>query len=503
MESKVSGFLKEAMAPEIQNNLMAPALERTFPVHLPLITEINMAHVLMLTKKGIIDRNAASKLARAVIDLQAGGPSSFTLNPALEDSYFNYEARLIETVGPDVGGRVHIGRSRNDLKATLDRMRARKVALQVMADLLDLRSALVRQGRTYTSVIAPGYTHLQPAQPITFGYYLLGVAHGIERDYQRIADCYTRINKCPLGAAAIAGTSFPIDRKMTALALGFDGVAYHAQDAIATRDTIIELLSSCTLLSQTIGRMAQDFYVMTTYEFGTLSLPDSVAITSSIMPQKKNMAALEILKGRVAAMTGALVTALSAYKAVPYSHAQDGNMEGMRWTWDAFEEVVAMVPVATLVAERAEPAEERMLELVRGNFSTVTDLADTLVRETEMSFREAHHLVGRVVRIAIAEELKADQITGDLLDRAASETVGRKIGLPEPILKAALDPIKTMEAKTGSGGPSAADIATMADDLEANLREDAAVLARRKRQVEESNAVLVADFNELARQEDA
>lgn len=498
MESKVSGFLKEAMAPVIQNNIMAPALKRSFPAHLPLITEINKAHVMMLLERGIIDTETAAALARAILDLQEEGPDAFVLNPALEDSYFNYEAKLIDTIGADVGGRVHIGRSRNDLKATLDRMRARDAALTIMSDLIDLRLALVKQGKAHASVVAPGYTHLQPAQPITFGYYLLGVAHGIERDYQRISECYERINMSPLGAAAIAGTSFPIDRVGTAGALGFEGVVPHAQDAIATRDTVIELLWACTMLAQTIGRMAQDFYVMTTYEFGTLDLPDSVAITSSIMPQKKNMAVLENLKGRVASMTGALVTAITAYKAVPYSHVQDGNMDSMRWTWDALDDATAMVPVAALVAERAVPSRERMLELVTGNFSTVTDLADTLVRKSGLSFREAHHVVGRVVRIAMTEGMKADGITSDILARASLETLGREADLSPDDLSAALDPARTMEEKAGTGGPASTDIARMAGDLEKHISDDIDILDKRRARIEGAAEKLSADFEQLA-----
>jgi len=503
MESKVSGFLKEAMAPEIQNSFMAPALKRSFAAHLPLITEINKAHVLMLLRCGIIDASVARQLAKAVVDLQEMGPEGFDLNPALEDSYFNYEAKLIEVLGSDVGGRVHIGRSRNDLKSTIDRLRARTVALNVMGDLLLFRKELIRQGLRFAEVIAPGYTHMQPAQPITFGYYLLGVASGIERDYQRISDCYVRLNRSPLGSAAMAGTSFRIDRNMTAAALGFDGVAFHAQDATATRDTLIELLSAFTLLAGTIGRMAQDFYLMTTYEFKTLRLPDSVAITSSIMPQKKNMAALENLKGRIAIMTGALVTALTGYKGVPYGHAQDGNMDSMRWIWDAFEELAAMVPVATLVASKAEPEQERMLELVRANFSTVTDLADMLVRETDLSFRDAHHVVGRVVRFAMAQDRKADEITSDMLAQAALDTLGREIRLPQDVLDAALDPAKTIEQRAGTGSPAREDISRMAEKLEQRLEDDTVAFGTRKNQVEEAQRKLGAEFLELLRREDA
>jgi len=498
-DSQVSGYLTEAMAPEIQNGLMGPALRRTFAPQLPLTTEINKAHVLMLYQRGIISEEVASRLAQAVLELEVAGPTAFHLDPALEDPYFNYEAKLIKMVGSDIGGRIHIGRSRNDLKATQDRLRARKSILPIMEEMVRLRKTLIQQGKYYADIVMPGYTHLQPAQPITYGYFLLGLAHAIERDFQRMAECYARINISPLGAAALAGTSFPICRASVAEALGFDGIAYHAQDAICNRDSIIELLSSISLLASNVGRMAQDFYVMTTYEFQTLYLPDSVAITSSIMPQKKNMAALENIKGRVAVTTGALVTALSAYKAVPFSHAQDGAMDGLRWAWEAIEEFEAMLPIVSLVVAKAEPRKERMLELCRANFSTVTDLADALVRETSLSFREAHHIVGRVVRLALSLDLKADEISSELLDQAALETVGREINLPPETLRKSLDPICAVEGRAGTGSPAKKDVLQMVEQLSRTLDRDQSELQERQSRIVKAHAQLESDFADLAR----
>ena len=270
MESKVSGFLSEVLAPEIQRYFFGPLLERTFPAAFPLMTEINKAHLLMLIRCGIITDRVGQDLARAIGRLEQEGAGAFELDPAREDPYFNYESRLIEVAGSDIGGRLHVARSRNDLKSTQDHMRARMLALRIMAELSDLRDKTIAQAEQFADVVMPGYTHLQPAQPITFGYFLLGIAHALERDYRRIAECYPRINMNPLGTGALAGTSFPIDRAMTAEFLGFDCVMAHAQDAVASRDCVIELLAHGCLLASTIGRMAQDFYVMTTYEFQTL-----------------------------------------------------------------------------------------------------------------------------------------------------------------------------------------------------------------------------------------
>jgi len=187
MNSKVSGLLAEPLDPILQREMVLPDLERNFPAFLPLITQINKAHVLMLGAQGILAPETARPLARAILALEASGPSTFVLDPAREDPYFNYEARLIEEVGADIGGRVHIARSRNDLNATLDRLRARNAAITLGEAMLTLRRALIDAATRHQSVLMPGYTHLQPAQPITFGWYLAGIAHALERDQRRLA----------------------------------------------------------------------------------------------------------------------------------------------------------------------------------------------------------------------------------------------------------------------------------------------------------------------------
>ncbi|QPC44055.1 argininosuccinate lyase [Kaustia mangrovi] len=492
MESKVSGFLKETMAPEILDGFMAPALERTFAVTLPFMSAINKAHVVMLGERGILSGAATRALLEAISDLETEGADAFALDPAREEAYFNYEAEVIRRLGAEVGGRMHVARSRNDLKSTVDRLHAREKALAIMAATNALRRTLLDRAEAYADTVMPGYTHLQPAQPVTYGWFLLGVANGLERDHARLSDCYGRLNLSPLGAGAIAGTSFPIDRVRTAELLGFDRPVPHAQDAIACRDAVIELVSASTFLMTTVGRLAQDYYVMTTYEFSTMELPDRVAITSSIMPQKKNMAALENLKGRAAYLLGALTTAFANYKGVPYSHAQDGTADSLRWAWDALDEAVRAVPVARVIVESATPRRARMLQLAGENYSTATDLADVLVREAGLSFRDAHHVVGRVVRLGLDAGLKADDIGAALVDRAAQETLGRPLGLGEETIRTAMDPVKAVESRRHTGGPSRADTADMIAEARDVLERDEAGLRARRARIAEADAALQA-----------
>ena len=302
-----------------------------------------------------------------------------------------------------------------------------------------------------------------------------------------------------MGACALAGTTFPIDRGMTAELLGFDGVIQHAQDAVASRDSIIELLSHCTLLASTLGRMAQDFYFMSTYEFQTVDFPDSVATTSSIMPQKKNMVALENLKGRVAQLLGATVTAVTALKATPFTYTQEVYNDALRWAWEALEEITRVLPVSRLVVETINPNRERMMELVRGNFSTATDLADMLVKEAGLPFREAHHVVGRAVRLALNSGLKADEMTTKLVQTAASEVLGRELALEEKTVQDCLDPRRAAEQRAGSGGPASTDIAAMIASLKTVTVQDRQKLNERSERVAGAVRQLDTAFQALGR----
>ncbi|HAD86950.1 MAG TPA: argininosuccinate lyase [Rhodospirillaceae bacterium] len=472
MESKVSGMFEEGLDPVIQSAMLAPNLAREFIHVLPLITRINKAHVLMLADRGILAATTARPLAQAILALEDEGEGAFTLDPALEDPYFNYEAELIARTGTEIGGRVHTARSRNDLYATMDRLRARELADRFAAAVLDLRSTLIAKAKEHRDVLAPGYTHLQPAQPVTYGYFLAGFAQALERDFARLVECRARINVSPLGAGAMAGTSFPIDREATARWLGFDAVGLHAQDCIAARDFLAELLAAAGMTATTWGRLAQDLFVMTTYEFGTLELPDSVAQTSSMMPQKKNMSALEVLRASSAQIMGAHTTAMEGLKSAHYSFGFDSCCDAFRWAWDALDGAVRGAAVAGVVVGKARPRADRMADLVRVNFSTATDLADILVRDAQFSFRDAHHLVGAVVRAAMKRGMTADQITLPFIAEIADTAFGWQLDLDADAVVRAVDPAQAVQARRDTGGPSSHDLDRLFESLDASLGRD-------------------------------
>lgn len=471
-KSKVSAFLSETIDPRLQQLLFAPQIRRETVPGFANLTRINKAHVLMLHECGILATEIAGPMAAALLKLEADGPDRLPQDAAREDAFFNYEARLMEIAGAEIGGRMHTGRSRNDLKAAQDRLRARAVTLDLLDGTLALRRTLIARSREFADVVMPGYTHLQPAQPITFGWYLLGILKAIERDYERIESCCARINLNALGAGALAGTSYPISRRRTAELLGFEGIIDHTLDAVASRDYLIELLAAVTALTTTWSRIAQDFYVMTSYEFQTLELPDRIAGTSSMMPQKKNMVVLEDLKASAAQVFGAYATAVSAVRGTQFTNTVDGNREAFRWSWEALADTSDALRVLEIVIASARPRPSRMRELVQANYSTATDLADALVLDAGLPFREAHHIAGAVIRSASSKGLQAKDITSRLIAEVTEHEFGSRVDVDADTLARVLDPARGAERRQGTGGPAQADIATMLADSQARLERD-------------------------------
>lgn len=471
--SKVSGFLTEPLAPELIDGITGPRLRRGFNEALRWFPAINRAHLVMLTEQHLVDTAAAGRLLLRMDTLDAEGADAFDLDPEREDPWFNYEAELTRRAGPDAG-RLHLARSRNDLKCTQDRMQTRRLGELLLGNCLTLRTALLDGARRFGTVIMPGYTHLQHAQPITYGWFLLGVEAALARDADRIEDALARMDECPLGAGALAGTRFPIDRQRTADLLGFARPQSHALDAVASRDALLELLAAATQVALTLGRMSQDLYLWSSFEFGMIAFPDRVASTSSMMPQKKNLTVLENLKARPAAVFGALTTAVMALRGTPFGHSQEVAIETARWAADALEELIAIVPAARVVVECAVPQLERMERLAGANFATATTLADLLVARHGLPFREAHHITGHYVRLAMNGMDPSAAIR-----KAYEAETGHTLDDAESLLRDALAPAGVLEATAGCG-PSRAETTSL--EAEARRRLTLAQAAATNRQ---------------------
>ncbi|MGB3432605.1 argininosuccinate lyase [Achromobacter sp.] len=498
MKSKVSGRLQQVSAQEVCDHIYLPRLNREFTSGFDYLSDINQAHLLMLLHAGLMPRESAIRLAQALLKMEQDGPSAVPLDPQREDAYFNYEAQLMRLAGSDVGGRLHVARSRNDILATHDRLRARNAGLDVLDALNNVREVAISRAQEYANVVMPGYTHLQSAQPITYGHYLIAAADAIARDAARIEQALQHIDACPLGAGALAGTTFPIQRDHTARLLGFDHSVANSLDAVASRDFAWELMSAMTIASLTWGRIAQDFYVWATPEFGLIEFPDRVAGTSSIMPQKKNPVVLEYLKGKTSHLIALFTASMTAVKGTHFTHSGDGNRESMRSFWESSDECIRCLTLFRLVLESAQPVEQTMLHKARTNFSTATDLADALVREVGLSFREAHHAVGAVVYQAIEGGLAADQITVDMVNAAASEQCGRDIRLDAASVRRCLDPLASIQARSAHGGPAPALASQRIGELHVALTEARRLAAAHRTAVAAARVSLKQKVAELA-----
>jgi argininosuccinate lyase len=498
MSSLVSQRLVESMAPEVQQLIYSPRLTQEISASFTHVVDINQAHAIMLAERGIITPEVAHALAAALLEIERHGSSIITADPAREDVHFNFEATLIARTSAEIGGRIHIGRSRNDMGATIDRMRARQACLDVEANLNALRAALLRQAKAYAGVVMSGYTHLRPAQPITFGFYLLGIASAMERDCRRIRSAYDTINESPMGAAAFSGTSFEIDRERVATLLGFPTLVEHALDAVASRDFLLELAGACTDLGITWSRLAQDLYVWSTDEFGLITFSDHVSGTSSIMPQKKNPVVMEYLKSTGAENIGSLVSMLSTMRASHFTNSIDGVRSSTAGAWQILETTRHSLVVSRLMIDSCTPNRDNMLRQAERNFSTLTDVADLLVRECGISFREAHHIAGAAVRIALERGLDSRDIDRDVLESAAQAILGRRLGVSVELALICGDPAKSILERKSRGGPSPSEIERIQQRVAEQLRADEASLRSRIESQNESRRMLKKTIAALA-----
>ncbi|WP_366918393.1 argininosuccinate lyase, partial [Hyphomonas sp.] len=363
------------------------------------------AHADMLAEMGIIseaDNEAIQGGLDTVAEELRNG--SFPFRRELEDIHMNVEARLKELIG-EPAGRLHTARSRNDQVVTDFRLWTRGALDEAMQLVAGLQSALVSRAGENTETVMPGFTHLQTAQPVTLGHHLLAYAEMLERDRSRLLDCAERLNECPLGSAALAGTGFPIDRDMTAEALGFARPMANSLDAVSARDFALEALAALSIAATHLSRLAEEIVLWTSAQFGFAQLTDAWSTGSSIMPQKRNPDAAELIRAKASLITGLYSSLQGAVKALPLAYAKD-LQDDKRLTFEAFDTYNLCVRAMTGMIETIRFKPDNMRAAAAKGFSTATDLADWLVRELGLPFRDAHHVTGQLV--AKAEEKACD-----------------------------------------------------------------------------------------------
>jgi argininosuccinate lyase len=357
------------------------------------------AHAAMLARQGIISKADAGKIRKGLDQVQAEiEAGKFTFSRALEDIHLNVESRLKDIIGP-AAGRLHTARSRNDQVAVDFRLYVRDTVDHLDRQLKELQLALALKATQHAETVMPGFTHLQVAQPVTFGHHMLAYVEMLARDRSRLTDARKRMNENPLGAAALAGTSFPIDRAMTAKALGFDRPTRNSLDTVADRDFVLETLAACAICSMHLSRLAEEIVIWSTSQFRFVKLSDKFTTGSSIMPQKRNPDAAELVRAKPGRIIGALLSLLTVMKGLPLTYSKD-MQEDKEPAFDAFDNMSLAIAATTGMVRDMVPNAEEMRKAAATGFSTATDLADWLVRTLKMPFREAHHVTGSLVAMA-------------------------------------------------------------------------------------------------------
>jgi argininosuccinate lyase len=354
------------------------------------------AHAAMLAKQGIITAEDAKNIARGLDTILSEIESGeFKFSRALEDIHTHVEARLHDLIGT-AAGRLHTARSRNDQVATDLRLYVRDTIERLDGSLAGLQLALAEKALEQADTVMPGFTHLQPAQPVTFGHHLLAYVEMLSRDRGRLADARKRLNESPLGAAALAGTSFPIDRDATAQALGFDRPAANSLDAVSSRDFLLETLAAASIAAIHLSRFAEEIVNWSSPAFGFIRLSDRFTTGSSIMPQKRNPDAAELVRGKTGRIVGAFVQLCIVMKGLPLAYAKD-LQEDKEVTFDALSTLSLLVAAMTGMVKDMQPDEKRMKAAAGEGYSTATDLADWLVQRLSLPFRDAHKITGKIV----------------------------------------------------------------------------------------------------------
>jgi argininosuccinate lyase len=419
----------------------------------PYDIRASKAHAAMLGQQGIISKEDAKKIA-AGLDRIAGEieRGEFVFQRALEDIHMNVESRLKELVG-DAAARLHTARSRNDQVATDFRLYVRAWIDEADAALAALQLAFVRKADAHSDLIMPGFTHLQPAQPVTFGHHLLAYVEMLGRDRGRFADARKRLNECPLGSAALAGTSFPIDRKRTAEALEFDRPTANSLDAVSDRDFALETLAAASITAMHLSRFAEEIVMWMTPQFGFITLSDRFTTGSSIMPQKRNPDAAELARAKVGRIAAGFQSLLIVMKGLPLAYAKD-MQEDKEQTFDALASLRLAIVAMTGMVGDMQPNAAAMRAAAGGGFSTATDIADWLVRKLGMPFRDAHHVTGRIVALAEAQD-----VTLDKLSLAAMQAVEPRITKD---IFAVLSPESSVKSRVSYGGTAPQNVRKMA-----------------------------------------
>ena len=426
----------------------------------------SLAHADMLVAQGIISAEDGAAIVeglnKILAEIEAG---SFSFSRALEDIHMNIEARLAELIGP-TAGRLHTARSRNDQVATDFRLYVRDTLDHLADQVTALMGVLVEKAAAHADTIMPGFTHLQPAQPVTFGHHMLAFVEMLARDHGRLMDARARLNENPLGAAALAGTGFAIDRHKTAEALGFDRPTGNSMDSVSARDFALEAMSAAAICATHLSRLAEEIVIFATPQFAFFTLPDAFSTGSSIMPQKRNPDAAELIRAKTGRIIGSLNGLMIVMKGLPLAYSKD-MQEDKEGVFNALDSLSLCLAAMAGMMSAIGVNKKAMLAAAGSGFSTATDLADWLVREAGLPFRDAHHATGAIVALAEEKDCQlADLALADMQAVNAAITDG---------VYSVLSVEASVASRTSYGGTAPDNVRAMVGQWQAWLEENGAV----------------------------
>ena len=455
-DSKKSGLAtgsaaEKFPAPVYAETVLTPNFEDGKRFFLHALLQMHYAHTLMLAKQKIISPDEARACLKALDSLNLAEIKSATYDGSCEDLFFFVEEKLAASIGVDLAGRMHTARSRNDIDLTLYRMTVRAEVLSVAECVLDARAALLELAAANIDTIMPAYTHTQPAQPSTFAHYLMAAVEFLGRDFERLRACWSTVNRNPLGACAITTTAFPIDRDYTAELLGFEGLQVNSYGAIAAIDYVTESAGAIAVCMLSLGKHVQDLLQWCMKEFGFLRLTDAYVQTSSIMPQKRNPVSLEhtrILASKAFSQAQAVMTCAHN---TPFGDIVDSEDDLQPLVFSMFRDATRALRLFAGVMRHCEVDRDHMANRAQGDFLSVTELADTLVRREGLSFRMAHRLVHTAV--VACGKYDRERMIGEVI-RLAPEIIGRSLGVSRTVLLEALDARHFVAIREIPGGPA-------------------------------------------------
>ncbi|MFQ5895445.1 MAG: argininosuccinate lyase [Nitrospinota bacterium] len=460
----------------------------------PLMTT-HKAWTVVLYEAGVIDRSDAARLLAALSELEAAGPDALgEFNPAFEYFYLHAERALSQKLGEDVVGNLNLGRTRPE---PLSRMVTRGRLLDLADRLAGLRKTVQGLAAQYRDTVMPGYTHLQHAQPTTFGHYLLAFEDNLARDFQRLRAAYDNVNANTLGCGALAGSALPIDRDRLSSLLGFHTTRENTLDCVAGVDHMVEAVAMLANLMQTMSRVAMDIDVWASFEFNMVDFGDEFAGTSSLMPQKKNPYPCEYIRSRAGHIIGDLTSVLTVSHNTFFQDTEDICIEVLAPTWRAFDTADTSLELMTGFLATVTPKEEVMRARSAQGFSTATALADLIHARCGLSYRTGHRIVGRTVLAAIGQGKGALEVTPEMVQAAAREVTGEPLALTAEEVRRALDPSQFVQAHKIKGGPAPEVLAGMLETRASALAADQGWVAERRRSLAEAADALAGAVDRI------